>query len=77
MAELPELTILQRQMHEALAGRTIDLVEVRQEKCLNELGVLHVGGLQSGETMPRMRDADRIDQDRPDEDVHLSPVLLR
>lgn len=35
LAELPELTILQRQMHEALGGRTIDLAEVRQEKCLN------------------------------------------
>ncbi|HYF91069.1 MAG TPA: DNA-formamidopyrimidine glycosylase family protein [Symbiobacteriaceae bacterium] len=35
MAELPELTILQRQMHETLSGRSITLVEVLQEKCLN------------------------------------------
>lgn len=35
MAELPELTILQRQMHDALSGRTIALIEVLQEKCLN------------------------------------------
>lgn len=35
MAELPELTILQRQMHESLSGRTITAVEVRQDKCLN------------------------------------------
>ena len=36
MAELPELTILQRQMHEALAGRTIVAIECKQEKCLNK-----------------------------------------
>jgi formamidopyrimidine-DNA glycosylase len=35
VAELPELTILQRQMDEALSGRTITLLEVLQEKCLN------------------------------------------
>lgn len=35
MAELPELTILQRQMNEALSGRTIAEVELLQEKCLN------------------------------------------
>ena len=35
MAELPELTILQRQMDNALAGRVITEVEIRQEKCLN------------------------------------------
>ncbi len=35
MAELPELTILQREMNEALAGHEISLVEARQEKCLN------------------------------------------
>ncbi len=35
MAELPELAILQRQMHEALAGRWIATAEIRQPKCLN------------------------------------------
>ena len=35
MAELPELTILQRQMDSALAGRTITAVTITQEKCLN------------------------------------------
>ena len=35
MAELPELTILERQMNESLSGRTIKLVEALQEKCLN------------------------------------------
>lgn len=35
MAELPELSILQQQMNEALAGRTITEVELLQEKCLN------------------------------------------
>ncbi|HWI52112.1 MAG TPA: DNA-formamidopyrimidine glycosylase family protein [Symbiobacteriaceae bacterium] len=35
MAELPELTILQQQMDQALAGRTITHVEMLQEKCLN------------------------------------------
>jgi formamidopyrimidine-DNA glycosylase len=35
MAELPELTILQTQMDEALRGRTIADVEILQEKCLN------------------------------------------
>ncbi|MDF2629519.1 MAG: mutM [Symbiobacteriaceae bacterium] len=35
MAELPELTILQQQMHDALSGRQIAEVELLQEKCLN------------------------------------------
>ncbi|MGE5584002.1 MAG: DNA-formamidopyrimidine glycosylase family protein [Bacillota bacterium] len=35
MAELPELTILQRQMDDSLSGRAIALVETHQEKCLN------------------------------------------
>jgi formamidopyrimidine-DNA glycosylase len=35
MAELPELTILRRQMDESLRGRVIAAVEVNQEKCLN------------------------------------------
>lgn len=35
MAELPELTILQAQMHKALAGRRISSVEITQPKCLN------------------------------------------
>jgi len=35
MAELPELTILQEQMHSALAGRSIASVEITQPKCLN------------------------------------------
>ena len=35
MAELPELTILQKQMHEALAGKRITLAKVTQRKCLN------------------------------------------
>lgn len=35
MAELPELAILQRQMHESLSDRVISSVEIRQEKCLN------------------------------------------
>jgi len=35
MAELPELTILQKQMHQALAGRRIVEVEILQPKCLN------------------------------------------
>lgn len=35
MAELPELTILQCEMDEALSGRTIALAEIRQDKCLN------------------------------------------
>ncbi|MGQ9779960.1 MAG: Fpg/Nei family DNA glycosylase [Bacillota bacterium] len=35
MAELPELVILARQMHEALAGRTIVLVEANRPECLN------------------------------------------
>jgi formamidopyrimidine-DNA glycosylase len=35
MAELPELTILQRQMHKALTGRRIASVEITQPKCLN------------------------------------------
>lgn len=35
MAELPELTILQKQMNDVLSGRTIKAVEALQEKCLN------------------------------------------
>lgn len=35
MAELPELTILQRQMNKALSGRIITTLEITQEKCLN------------------------------------------
>ena len=35
MAELPELIILARQMNEALAGKSIAVVEVPQPKCLN------------------------------------------
>jgi formamidopyrimidine-DNA glycosylase len=35
MAELPELAILAGQMHGALGGGTIRLIEARQEKCLN------------------------------------------
>jgi formamidopyrimidine-DNA glycosylase len=35
MAEWPELTILQRQMNEALSGRAVAGVEITQEKCLN------------------------------------------
>lgn len=35
LAELPELTILQQQMHMALTGRVVQSVEIRQEKCLN------------------------------------------
>ncbi|MFZ5824539.1 MAG: Fpg/Nei family DNA glycosylase [Bacillota bacterium] len=35
MAELPELMILERQMHETLSRRRIDLVELSQPKCLN------------------------------------------
>lgn len=35
MAELPELTILRKQMDEVLSGTTIAEVEVLQEKCLN------------------------------------------
>lgn len=35
MAELPELTLLQRDMDAALAGGRIALVEVHQERCLN------------------------------------------
>ncbi len=35
MAELPELTILQKQMHAALRGRRIDAVEITQPKCVN------------------------------------------
>lgn len=35
MAELPELTILQRQMDQSLSGHAIVRVEAHQEKCLN------------------------------------------
>lgn len=35
MAELPELTILEQQLNEALSGRAITLVEALQPKCLN------------------------------------------
>ncbi|HYF79467.1 MAG TPA: DNA-formamidopyrimidine glycosylase family protein [Symbiobacteriaceae bacterium] len=35
MAELPELTILQQQMNQALSDRMITEVELLQEKCLN------------------------------------------
>lgn len=47
MAELPELTILQRQMHEALTGRTIAAVECKQEKCLNK-SLEEAAGLLTG-----------------------------
>ena len=35
MAELPELTVLARQMHESLAGKAVAAVETPQPKCLN------------------------------------------
>ena len=35
MPELPEITVLARQMNEALPGKTIAAVEVIQPKCLN------------------------------------------
>lgn len=35
MPELPEIYVLARDMHKALAGRTFGDVEVRQPKCLN------------------------------------------
>jgi formamidopyrimidine-DNA glycosylase len=35
MAELPEFTILEKQMNESLSGRTVKLVEALQEKNLN------------------------------------------
>ena len=35
MPELPEITLLARQMQETLVGRTIAGVEVLQPKCLN------------------------------------------
>lgn len=35
MAELPEITILKQQMNDILSGRTVNLAEALQEKCLN------------------------------------------
>ena len=35
MADLPELTILREQMHGALAGKSIALVDITQPGCLN------------------------------------------
>jgi formamidopyrimidine-DNA glycosylase len=45
MAELPELTILQEQMHKALAGRRIASVEIMQPKCLNVPAKQAIGAL--------------------------------